>query len=1364
MAKIKDLIKIQGGYSAQVKLKAEFENRFQNIERMSSYMPIKSHRRAFEAIAEGAYMKNSKRCFVLSGSYGTGKSHLCLMAANYFESPSTTPEMDKYFQNYSLSEEEEPTKKSEILKNLRKNGRYLVAICDYELNTYFESVVLRAIKDACEREGIQQEEIDSHYLQALTKIEEWESSDNQYFHDELQKQLELNYPNWTINRLRKALKEFDRDGIDIFKEIHKKITTADFEYDKDNVVEIIKQLSNSETIKDKFDGIVILYDEFDYQLKNKRFNLNTFQSFAEMCAGSILNGFPIIFVSTIHRSFISYKSVYNAEDFGTVNDRIKEIELQTEGIEDIIAAIVLPQTSSALWQKEIVPNSGIFNQLAAQSKANKIFSWLDKGPKLKKKIIENIYPMHPMATYALIKLASDVGSNNRSVFTFFADESEQPGSYDWFVKNNNILNQSGELQFFTANLLFDYFSNKITTDNPELRSNIKDFIRDYETSVRELNKLRQNLEGLDFSVELYDKILKVMVIQQIIGVPSSYDKIKFSLNIYTEAQEKELEFCLKRAKDKKIIFFNDTNSCYEFRKSDAVDLSNLISDFKDDPANIPQDIVEELTSLTKNENVTKLKKFFKNEAYLLPQDYNSQFNEDKRLKRTFITIKEVEGENYFSGLEKEIKILSDPKSSYEGIALYVICNSEDEVRRAKLAAINNDSDKIIVGVPSEEIAIFDEVFSLKAVTAINTDDFSVQDKGLLKEYIRTYDDSLSVKLGQYIVSKNVIYYGKSGTELTKNHLSNHEAANKLMESLFENKRNKFKHEDLNILHEFKERRNTALKEAVESILDFSQNITFNHNWAADRGDKRYIEKVLYNCNIITAISSEQGKTICNLEMDIAKYDKIFPALGDMIKTIRSHESEISISDFVKKYSQDYGLGYNSIILFFAIVLRYFKDNLLVISDVNEIGNLKVKSYDSLLDLIYSQKYKNAVLRYKQISEIEMDFIKELYKTFGKYEIQGQAAISVDDVYSVLKTWYKELLNVAKIKDIYEDNKLDSFIEVFSKIDKVNAHDFVLDELKTIYGYEKDDLLLESNIKEVLKKVRDDKELIERGYDIVKDNIITQVKNIFSIDKITYDDILADLNNWYVGLTELQRNYNNDLHDDNSRALVRWIGKENSLEELFMNKIPNSNDYKLGKVRDWITSKQNSYIEKIRLGKKHIEENIFLVDPPVYTLTGQNVVEEQTDLGLNISYRTSVKVSINPLEVHQKVYVTSNGSNPLDESAQRQELTEAYEVEINDNKTIKLAGVDANGKVSKTITLIFLNKNKEYEVQFIPPKEQQLRIGQVPEKLELKIQVTLPKDKTSLKTCFVSLINAAKEKNKIKAKDLKETLEELLREM
>jgi len=112
--------------------------------------------------------------------------------------------------------------------------------------------------------------MDSYYLQAINKISAWKSSENSYFYDSLEKLLESKHQNWTVNKLILELSEYNKEAVDLFKDIHKIITTSDFEYEKDNYVQIIEQLAKSKVIKDKFAGILILFDEFDYQLKGKR--------------------------------------------------------------------------------------------------------------------------------------------------------------------------------------------------------------------------------------------------------------------------------------------------------------------------------------------------------------------------------------------------------------------------------------------------------------------------------------------------------------------------------------------------------------------------------------------------------------------------------------------------------------------------------------------------------------------------------------------------------------------------------------------------------------------------------------------------------------------------------------------------------------------------------------------------------------------------------------------------------------------------------------------------------------------------------------------------------------------------------------
>ncbi|WP_282155894.1 hypothetical protein [Cytobacillus gottheilii] len=1364
MAKIKELIDVQSSYSEQVDIRRDYNNRSLKIDRMSKYRPIKSHRKAFEIIAEGLYSMNSKRCFILSGSYGTGKSHLLLMLANYFESQSDTDEMKEFFKNYSESEEEENDKKTEILRKVRKEKRFLTCVCNYGTNR-FETYVLRALKEALERENLSEDQMDSYYLQAIRKINEWKEAEDNYFFTKLEDYLANNYPAWTINRLLEDLSEYNKDAIEVFKELHKAITTIEFQYDSDNYVQIIDQLSKSKEIQEKFAGIVILFDEFDYQLKGNRFDLDEFQKFAQMCSASLPSNFPIIFVATTHRSFVSYKSVYNSEDFLTVNDRVREIPMETEGIEEIISAIINPKKNSDLWQNEVKPRSSIFVKLASECSSQKIFDWLP-APKIKKRIIENIIPMHPMATYSLLKLASDVGSNHRSVFTFFASQEGIFGSYDWFVKNHNIIDTANELQLYTADLLFNYFKEKINSDSDELRSTVKEYVRNFETSMKELSKHRSTANSLELQDNLLDRILKLMIIYQIIGVDITFRVLKFGLNIHTQNDEKELEHSLKIACSKKIIYLNETNQCYEFRRSDALDINGLIKEFKQNEENIPQNVLGEIQNVIKNGEVKKISKFFRDEYFLEPSKYNFTYKEDKRLIRKFVLVKDITNPSYYQELLDDLENENNNKKNYEGIVLYVICENEDEIKNAKHYAALNKSSKIMVGVPVIEIPIFDEVFSLKAVTEIDKTDFSQQDLGILKEITNSYDSNLNNKLNQYIQSKNIILYGANGVELSNSSNDNDEAASKLLEGLYEEKRNKLAHEDLNKIHEFKDTRNTALKEAVEILLDYSKDLSFRRDYAADRGDIRYIQQVLLQAGVIKQIQTVGNQIVCELEEDTGKFAKVLPALADMIDEIKTFDMHVKPDGLIEDYMKTYGLGYNAALLFFAVIKRYFKDSLTIIPDANDIGSLKITSYDSMLDLLYSKKYKNAIMEFKELHEHDLFFIKELFKVFSNGDTLNISDISIQELYETMQEWYGNIESVNKVKSIYPNKKLDNFIDVFNSSSKYSARDFILEEIKTIYGYDRQDLVLEETVPSLIQGIKKDKELIENGFVIIRDKIIRSIMEIFSAKDETYDCILDSINHWYKGLSDVQKSYNNGLHNDVSSPLVMFLGKSQDIEDLFINKLPQA--YNLGPVKGWNTDKSDSFVLKIKAGKEHIDENVFLVNSPEFSFKGKDIYENKlSETKYIIKYRGTLELKVSLGEEHNKLFITSNGQNPKDINSQRQEEIADFLYQTNEDKTIKFCAIDNEGKYSREISLQLNNEDNKFNLKYVTQAEQISWNNEETIKedaKEYRVQVTLPKDEDSLKKCMKSLISESKTKYHIENEQYKKVLLALMEEL
>src|SRR5713101_6676306 len=485
---IQEIVEIHGGYTSFVDLKLELFDDTRNTGRMSRYRPIISHRQAFQKLARSLNIKDN-RCYLLTGAYGTGKSHLCLMFANYLQTPAGEQPMPKFFENYA--DVDPPA--AEELKAKRRSGRYLIALCDWGGKGDFEEVVLRAVDEALRREGLE-DTLDTPYLQARRKIGEWkgfaEAGDPKgHFYRDFERVLMEHHPEYTLPSFDKRLATFDYATLEVFKRIHQDVTTAPFAYDKADLLAILTSILSSKAFKDRFQGILVLFDEFGDTMERGNMSPKMFQQFAQLCSETPSNCAQIAFVGTSHKPLSEYAKAYNAIEFRTASDRIEQVPLSPNGVEDIVAAIIVPKKGNTLWQQKIASRQ-TFDEMLSDCKRLNLFNWL-KTPKIREAIIENMYPMHPMATFALLQLVRDVASNNRTIFTFFSGEpgiDAEPGSYGHYIATTPI--EAGrKLNLYTADRLFDYFGSRLQADNKELRETVRNNVRDYESSVREQKRV-----------------------------------------------------------------------------------------------------------------------------------------------------------------------------------------------------------------------------------------------------------------------------------------------------------------------------------------------------------------------------------------------------------------------------------------------------------------------------------------------------------------------------------------------------------------------------------------------------------------------------------------------------------------------------------------------------------------------------------------------------------------------------------------------------------------------------------------------------------------------------------------------------------
>src|SRR5262249_33444575 len=160
---------------------------------------------------------------------------LSLMFANYMQTPASAPPMPAFFQNYADADQNE----ANTLQTLRASGRYLVAVCRWSGKEDFDEVVLKAADEALRREEFG-EDFDTKCLKAVKKIEEWDKMAGEgqsRFYDDFEGELGEANAGITVNAFIKRIKDYDFEALQEFKRIHKKVTTADFTFDKTNLLD-----------------------------------------------------------------------------------------------------------------------------------------------------------------------------------------------------------------------------------------------------------------------------------------------------------------------------------------------------------------------------------------------------------------------------------------------------------------------------------------------------------------------------------------------------------------------------------------------------------------------------------------------------------------------------------------------------------------------------------------------------------------------------------------------------------------------------------------------------------------------------------------------------------------------------------------------------------------------------------------------------------------------------------------------------------------------------------------------------------------------------------------------------------------------
>jgi|GEM_PF-6795549 len=723
----------------------------------------------------------------------------------------------------------------------------------------------------------------------------------------------------------------------------------------------------------------------------------------------------------------------------------------------------------------------------------------------------------------------------------------------------------------------------------------------------------------------------------------------------------------------------------------------------------PVEIEKELIHICEHERIAHTDSLLREERYIYPEAYNETYNEDKRLLRRICSVHEI----------TEHGISSNVSDAYEGVMLHVICENADDITQIQRMVLKNDSLDLIAAIKKSGEGISEALMLLKEA-------FAHEEAGAsLDGEIEAYDRLLERCLKRYLDAPVEVFIGAGVCELQIK--DEKDASTYLLKELFEDKRIKVPHKEINLIHYVEKSEDSPLARTVSSLLDHEQPLSYRIDALSDSSDKIYLGGLLAEHGLIKTLRTEDMIVYCEMQNDASVFGYTFPPLFSMIEEIPQLTLPVSLYGFAVDYMRTYGIGQNAFILFFAFAMRYFGDAL----------DIQASCWKELKDKIFHEK--NIKMRFRPVNEADKKLIEGLFGILDK-KSEDRSVIMTGLLAKKLKDWFDDLPAVCIAKGIYGEGATAGFVELAKNMDQINPRDLILDELKAVYGYDREKPLKDEQVSGLLSEINKSMEMISGSYIKIGSQLMKNIKELFGPG-------------WLAGLSEIQRDPGHQGQSRKSRKMLEAMAEEKDEDKLFLEKLPVEFGFK--PLGSWSVDHSEAYLAELKKAKEHIEERVYTIPLPLFKAYARDLTEQSTgDHGYRLKYRGRIRIGFTPGQDGGKVYVTTDGSDP---QSSRQE--KSY-IETDDDIEIRACTADERGRCGRYLFLKLINENNRYRARDGLEFEQG-SIFDGPEDRDVVISVVLPKDKEGIGICFENILEKSLDKYKTNREEILEALLELV---
>ena len=717
---LRDVVQIQGGFKPSVQLPRDFFNEDDNKHFVESYIPTQETLNIFMRIKDSLQPHSEHRAKLFTGTYGTGKSDLMLMIANYITRSSDDPILAPFFERlHSLN-----SSKAEVIYDARlRKPPFLLVLLQADTANTFSSFVLRGLEDALIRVGQQDVLGTTYYHAALDQIIEWEHAlpDNIA---RLEKVLQ-DTRSMTLSKLKGLLDSSEADSaLSIFRDVTLRAIGLPFQ--PADVIERPNEAFEGVTKKlvetGKFSGIFVIADEFTHLLQNlveaptASPDIKAIDNLAETSVRSGNN--------QIHFYVVSLEGFSSAQ----ANTRTSQTALERtggrfiQGLEELRSQY-MEELISASIAKKVLPENLFIDTSSQQDDLLSLTMhlWGNRSTGrhdregLRETIVQGCFPLHPLATYCLPLLNRALAQNERTMFSFLWDERN---GLEAFINDTELASANGWLNLLSLDKLFNYFQVNLREKQLELELF-------YQQAKSKLSPSQVN-EGLE------GRLLQALILLDVASgdakLRSNFELLRHALGL-PASQSKEIETALGQLVDAGITYPTQAGY-YQLVKQGQANPRELRSIIE---RNAQGFIESPIQILNTNYGVNSQK----------ATKYNTERGTERELSSTFVSV---------SQLINTVTI-EHALQNHDALLWYVVAQTESERLQARSAAmqLTKQHDRLVVAVPfvhSDLVDCFKRKWALEQLR--HNSDYSradyqelLSDKGVIgKDYLDAFEGAL----------------------------------------------------------------------------------------------------------------------------------------------------------------------------------------------------------------------------------------------------------------------------------------------------------------------------------------------------------------------------------------------------------------------------------------------------------------------------------------------------------------------------------------------------------------------------------------------------------------------------------------------